>query len=701
MRGLGSVALVAVIGCTPKEIDGPGTLEVTPAALDFGVVPVGGASTLEVTLTNSGGTDVGVLSVSVTEGDPDLWTVDRRGVDLVAGGESATLGVSFRPEEIGALLTGQVQVRTDLDEGSFYVTLSGEGGPSADDYDQDGFSAADGDCDDGDASQYPGAQEICDGQDTDCNGVTPPEEADDDSDGYRVCDLDCDDGNGQVHPGAEEICDGEDNDCDTLIPDNDDQDSDGYSICDGDCDDDLPNVNPGRVEICDGVDNDCDGGDDNVDEDLDGHTLCSAAGDCDDTDPNAYPIAVSPAGNPYGTGTDLDPLDTVENGLLALDTVCRTLVLEPGTYADVGVSWTAGAVTIVGRTGAAGDVTLVAPAGSRQFLVDGASLTLRDLTLSGGDSPADGGAVQVLAGELTLDGVVLSGNHTGTDGGAVAATSADVTLIGVVFDGNDAADDGGALVSNGATVIDVGSVYRNNVAARGGAMYVVGGTLALDGVEVRANTAAEGGGVAISGAGAYAIERSALVSNHATADGGGIAMRDVPANAGWIRNNRVQDNLADATGGGFALLGYSGAAQIVNNSVTGNSSVGSGGALYVDLVDASAVSFRNNVLYANDGPAAVWTAGGPVVAYNTAFLTNSGVHFAGDVVDGYGNPLDPTNVVRNPSLVAISDDGDPDNDDLSLAGGSTEIDAGDPDPQYNDADGSINDRGYEGGPAAP
>ncbi len=42
----------------------------------------------------------------------------------------------------------------------------------ADDQDGDGYTPADGDCDDNDASVYPGAAEQCDGQDNDCDGDT-------------------------------------------------------------------------------------------------------------------------------------------------------------------------------------------------------------------------------------------------------------------------------------------------------------------------------------------------------------------------------------------------------------------------------------------------------------------------------------------------------------------------------------------------
>ncbi len=71
---------------------------------------------------------------------------------------------------------------------------------------------------------------------------------------------DCNDNNSAIHPGAAEICDGVDNNCDGIIPaDEQDNDADGYRICDGDCDDTDPAINPGATEVCNGIDDDCDG----------------------------------------------------------------------------------------------------------------------------------------------------------------------------------------------------------------------------------------------------------------------------------------------------------------------------------------------------------------------------------------------------------------------------------------------------------
>ena len=75
------------------------------------------------------------------------------------------------------------------------------------------------DCNDNDASINPGAPEICDGLDNDCDGTVPADEADADGDGFRICENDCNDADASVYPGATEVCDGEDNDCNGLVDD--------------------------------------------------------------------------------------------------------------------------------------------------------------------------------------------------------------------------------------------------------------------------------------------------------------------------------------------------------------------------------------------------------------------------------------------------------------------------------------------------
>ena len=112
------------------------------------------------------------------------------------------------------------------------------------DDDGDGVTSCNGDCDDSDPGTLPGAPEICDGIDNDCDGSVPQDEVDDDGDGASECESDCDDTDAQVYVGAPDVCDDHlDNDCDGLIdPLESDDDGDGVSECDGDADDIPPDL---------------------------------------------------------------------------------------------------------------------------------------------------------------------------------------------------------------------------------------------------------------------------------------------------------------------------------------------------------------------------------------------------------------------------------------------------------------------------
>jgi subtilisin family serine protease len=108
--------------------------------------------------------------------------------------------------------------------------------------------------------------------------------SDDDRDGHHAIACggdDCDDAAAVVHPGAAEICDGRDNNCDMVLPANElDADADGVLVCDDDCDDADPNIGPHRPELCDdGLDNDCDQQIDALDPACNGDESSSSEGD--------------------------------------------------------------------------------------------------------------------------------------------------------------------------------------------------------------------------------------------------------------------------------------------------------------------------------------------------------------------------------------------------------------------------------------
>jgi hypothetical protein len=204
-------------------------------------------------------------------------------------------------------------------------------GESDADEDGDGWTVADGDCNDNKAEVNPDMPEVVNGYDDDCDGDADedldPFGVDYDGDGWTITDGDCHDLDAEVYPGAVETEDGRDENCDGVADegtpsegDTSDLDEDGYTVADGDCDDNEPEVNPGEREDDNGWDDNCDGvaeeGETGPDYDDDGWS--TVRGDCDDLDDTVEPRADDPH---YRTGNRLYAMTSLRGDTLVDDTL--------------------------------------------------------------------------------------------------------------------------------------------------------------------------------------------------------------------------------------------------------------------------------------------------------------------------------------------------------------------------------------------
>ncbi|MCA9239512.1 MAG: cadherin domain-containing protein, partial [Planctomycetales bacterium] len=206
-------------------------------------------------------------------------------------------------------------------------------------------------------------------------------------------------------------------------------------------------------------------------------------------------------------------------------------------------------------------VTLQAGSDSRLLsVIESAGVTLKNLTLTGGDAAGDGGAIYA-EGDLTLHKVRIAGNVASGKGGGVAfkGATADTQLqiIDSVIESNEA-------------------VYGAGLSAEAGSAHIVGSTINDNGQSpgLLDPDAIEGGGLWITGSATFTVSASTFYGNKA-GYGGGVYYEPAAAAAlPTLSRVTIAYNLASAGGGAlWATSPVTALGTIFAGNTTGGSTV--------------------------------------------------------------------------------------------------------------------------------
>ncbi|MBL1113999.1 hypothetical protein JK364_16590 [Streptomyces sp. 110] len=226
-----------------------------------------------------------------------------------------------------------------------------------------------------------------------------------------------------------------------------------------------------------------------------------------------------------------------------------TYTLTTPDNPDDGLPEITGDVTISGN----GSTIRRDPDATENFrifhVVSGGTLTLKSLTVSGGDIASTGGGALVEQGTLNLNDTVFKDNSAAT-GGGVSNDGGQLNLDRSIVERNTATGFGGGVANDGGGTMTMkrGSLLKNRSAINnGGGLENIGGTATLESVSVRGNTAMSGGGIRNLNGSTLNLKSTTLKDNIAVR-GGGLSNLASPAT---LVDSLVTRNTAITAGGGI------------------------------------------------------------------------------------------------------------------------------------------------------
>ncbi|UCD94170.1 MAG: hypothetical protein JSU69_10460, partial [Candidatus Zixiibacteriota bacterium] len=278
------------------------------------------------------------------------------------------------------------------------------------------------------------------------------------------------------------------------------------------------------------------------------------------------------------------------------------------------------------------------------------------------DADRQGTVLYCLPNGITIDSLTIMGGY-GDYGGGLHFYYSNATLLDCKITDNESTIRGGGIYCrDGNADIRNNRICRNDCDDEGGGVFFLSSDATIAHCVVDSNHAHTGGGLCILSS-SPTVDSCDIKYNDADI-GGGIKISSGRTNLSFCT---ITDNTANL---GAGLHTYGDDTFIRNCTFTGNVASSYGGGVYVfSLSDPVAV---NTIIWGNL----------PESIYDKVNGT-----FTATYCDIEGGWAGTGNIDCDPQFA------DPQNGDYHLTEGSCCIDAGDPDPQYNDPDGTRADIG--------
>lgn len=299
---------------------------------------------------------------------------------------------------------------------------------------------------------------------------------------------------------------------------------------------------------------------------------------------------------------------TVDGEVMGAQTIGGTISADSITikgYKAAGATSSTAKINAGGASGAGSALTVNA---------SGKTVTIQDLTITGGNA-TNGGGINLAAGTVKLtDGVTVTGNLASAQGGGVYVDStAKLLMYGTAWIGdsseNQATSD--TLTPSGS---DTGCA---NTATKGGGIYNDGGIVAL-GYDAYTDAASNSPKDFTGGVG----------RNYAGLFGGGIYGKFT------ISGGSVSYNKSYLQGGGLYIPQNVTDAKITGGSITSNSAQSDGGAAYIN--GNAKLSMSGNAEISNNSAG---NNGGGIFTYTYGTFEMSGGSFASNTATGAGGAI--------------------------------------------------------------